>query len=188
MALLGHKELINSLGPSDTIWRHIAGSTLAQVMACCLTAPSHYLNQCWLIISKVQWHPSQSNFTRNTSAISHWNYLENYLSKILFKSPRGQWVNRYHITSHGNFHDWDDWMCRCLLKSYYGWWYMIWSHIYCCIACHCESLGSTQPRIPGTWQCMDVEQHGEWTCAMGSFITGAYGCDISTHKLLLSRG
>ena len=26
-----------------------------QVMACCLTAPSHYLNQCWLIISEVMW-------------------------------------------------------------------------------------------------------------------------------------
>ena len=25
-------------------------------MACCLTAPSHYLNQCWLNISKVWWH------------------------------------------------------------------------------------------------------------------------------------
>ena len=36
------------------------GSTLAQVMAqvmaWCLTAPSQYLNQCWLIISEVQWH------------------------------------------------------------------------------------------------------------------------------------
>ena len=31
-------------------------STSAQVMACCLTAPSHYLNQCWLIISKVLWN------------------------------------------------------------------------------------------------------------------------------------
>ena len=39
----------NSLRPSDAIWRHRSGSTLAQVMACCLTAPSHYLNQCWLI-------------------------------------------------------------------------------------------------------------------------------------------
>ena len=37
----------NSLRPSDAIWRHRSGSTLAQVMACCLTAPSHYLNQCW---------------------------------------------------------------------------------------------------------------------------------------------
>ena len=62
---------INSLWPSDAIWRHKSRSTLAQVMACCLTAPSHYLNQCWLIISKVQWHPSESNFTTDTSAISH---------------------------------------------------------------------------------------------------------------------
>ena len=47
---------INSLRPSDTTWRQRSGSTLAQVMACCLTAPSHYLNQCWVIISEVQWH------------------------------------------------------------------------------------------------------------------------------------
>ena len=63
-----------------------------QVMACCLTAPSHYLNQGWLIISKFQRHSSEGNFKINTSAINHWNYLENYLSKISFKSPRGQWV------------------------------------------------------------------------------------------------
>ena len=49
---------INSLWPSDTIWRQRSGSTLAQVMACCLTAPSHYLHQCWLIIGKVQSHPA----------------------------------------------------------------------------------------------------------------------------------
>ena len=34
---------LNSLWPSDIMWRHRSGSTLAQVMACCLTAPSHYL-------------------------------------------------------------------------------------------------------------------------------------------------
>ena len=39
---------LNSLWPSDVIWRQGSRSTLAQVMACCLTAPSHYLNQCWL--------------------------------------------------------------------------------------------------------------------------------------------
>ena len=47
---------LNSLWQSDAIWQHRFRSTLAQVMACCLTAPSHYLNQCWLIISEVQWH------------------------------------------------------------------------------------------------------------------------------------
>ena len=33
-------QWVSSLWPSDIIW--------------CLTAPSHYLNQCWLIISEVQ--------------------------------------------------------------------------------------------------------------------------------------
>ena len=66
------QHLLNSLWPSGTIWWHKSGSTLAQVIACCLTAPSHYLNQCWLIIGKVQWHSSECNFTRDTSAISHW--------------------------------------------------------------------------------------------------------------------
>ena len=47
---------LHSLWLSDAIWWQRSGSTLAQVMAWCLTAPSHYLNQCWLIISEVQWH------------------------------------------------------------------------------------------------------------------------------------
>ena len=33
---------LNSLWPGDAIWRHRSGSTLAQVMACCLMAPGHY--------------------------------------------------------------------------------------------------------------------------------------------------
>ena len=41
-------QWINSLWSSDATWRHGSGSTLAQVMACCLMPPSHYLNQCWL--------------------------------------------------------------------------------------------------------------------------------------------
>ena len=64
---------INLLGPNDAIWRQRSGSTLAQVMACCLTAPSHNLNQCWLIISKVLWHSSEGNFLRDTSATIPWS-------------------------------------------------------------------------------------------------------------------
>ena len=63
-------QWFKSLWPSDAIWRHRSGSTLAQVMACCLTAPSHYLNQCWLTISKIQLHSSDGNFTRDTSVIN----------------------------------------------------------------------------------------------------------------------
>ena len=35
------------------------GSTLVQVMACCLIAPSQYLRQCWFIINYVLWHSSE---------------------------------------------------------------------------------------------------------------------------------
>ena len=34
----------HSAWPSDTIWRHWTRSKLAQVMACCLMAKGHYLN------------------------------------------------------------------------------------------------------------------------------------------------
>ena len=49
--------------PGNSIWRHTSGSTLAQVMACCLTAPSHYLNQCWLIVKGILWHSPKSYLT-----------------------------------------------------------------------------------------------------------------------------
>ena len=64
-------QRVHSQGPGDAIWRQSSGSALVQVMACCLTAPSHYLNQCWLIISKVEWHSSKGKFTTDNSAINH---------------------------------------------------------------------------------------------------------------------
>ena len=56
---------LNSLWPGDAIWRNRSGSTLGQVMAstCCLTAPSHHLSHCWLIVSEVLWYSLASNFT-----------------------------------------------------------------------------------------------------------------------------
>ena len=45
----------SQLGHSDAIYTcmywHKSEATLAQVMACCLMAPSHFLNQCWILIS-----------------------------------------------------------------------------------------------------------------------------------------
>ena len=76
----------NSLWPSDAIWQQTFGSTLAQVMACWLMAPSHYLNQCWLIISKGQWHSSEGNFTRYT--LNHqslklaWKFLTKFHANL----------------------------------------------------------------------------------------------------------
>ena len=38
---------IDSLCPSDVIWQHRYCSTMAQILACCLMAPSHYLTSSW---------------------------------------------------------------------------------------------------------------------------------------------
>ena len=73
-------DAVNSLCPSDAIWRYRSGSRLALVMACCLMAPSHYPNQCWLIISQVLWHSSEGNFTGNVWDISPWYELQGTLS------------------------------------------------------------------------------------------------------------
>ena len=90
MQISNHETpLLNALWPSYDLWRQRSGSTLAQVMACCLTAPSHYLNQCWRIINEVQWH-------------SYWEMPQPSITKICLKItclkfhsnfPGGQWVN-----------------------------------------------------------------------------------------------
>ena len=87
--------------PRNTMWQHRSGATLAQVMACCLTAPSHYLTQCWLIISKVQWHSSESNFkeihqlstTKINLKITHRKFRSN------LPGPKDlNWANRAPFT------------------------------------------------------------------------------------------
>ena len=91
---------VNSLRPSDAIWRQWSWTTLAQVMACCLTAPSHYLNQCWLIIRGVLWHISESSFAGIAQGIDSGYEFEKDILKNIFKSPRGQWVNELMLISH----------------------------------------------------------------------------------------
>ena len=56
--------LVNSSPLSAAYMHQWTGSTLVQVMARCLTAPSHYLNRCWLIVSKVLWHLSEGVMLR----------------------------------------------------------------------------------------------------------------------------
>ena len=56
-------DIIDPLLPSNVIWRHRFG-TLAQVMACCLTAPSHYLGECLIDIPvrfnrKCEWYANK---------------------------------------------------------------------------------------------------------------------------------
>ena len=58
--------IVYSLWPCDAIWRPRSGSKLAQVMACCLTEPNHYLNQSWPITNAIAWHSFDRYCTGNT--------------------------------------------------------------------------------------------------------------------------
>ena len=78
---------INSLWPSDALWWHSTGPTLARVMACFLTAPSHYLNQCWLIVNKAQWYSPEGNFT--TENYQSLKLVVNCLYNIFIQISKG---------------------------------------------------------------------------------------------------
>ena len=127
----------NSLRPSDAIWRQWFWTTLAQVMACCLTAPSHYLNQCWLIIRGVLWHTSESSFAGIAQGIDSGYEFEKDILKNIFKSPRGQWVNSISLTHWGRVtnlsvsklcHLWiRRWLVAYVAPSHYLnlWWFFV---------------------------------------------------------------
>ena len=74
---------LNALWPSDAIWWHNSGSTLALIMACCLTQPSHYLNQCLLLMREVLWSSHESSIIASAQATIPYNAFENYILRSL---------------------------------------------------------------------------------------------------------
>ena len=86
-----------------TLYGNRSGSTLAQVMACCLTAPSHWLNQFRLLISEVLRLSIKSKFSVSAQATGIYNAFENYTFKMIAISPRGQWVKHFWILHVGTF-------------------------------------------------------------------------------------
>ena len=91
---------VNSLGPNDAIQWLRSGEWIRD---CCLMAPSHYLNKCWLLICEFQRHSPKNNFTASTQAAILHDEFENYKSKITATSPRAGKVNLQEIFpwSHG---------------------------------------------------------------------------------------
>ena len=87
------QNMFNSLWPSDVIWHHRSCSTLFQLMACCLTTPSYYLNQCWLLTSDLLWHSNESIITMNGQGAITYNEFQNHTFKITAASSRGQRIN-----------------------------------------------------------------------------------------------
>ena len=135
----------NSLWPCDAIWWHRSRSTLAQVMACCLMAPSHYMNQCWLLICVVLWHSLESNYVGNAQVFFiiigiwklHWKLLPHLLwaIELNFLSPEihvhigdlFRWCFDAIIGPHDNLlpfrfqvitSDNDDFFANCSIRSH----------------------------------------------------------------------
>ena len=82
---------------TDAIWWNRSGSTLAQIMACCQTAPGDgtKLNQCWLLVSEAH----EGTFGANTGSTDNSNVFENLVLKITSTSPRCQCVKLLALVS-----------------------------------------------------------------------------------------
>ena len=65
-----YRAVLTHCGLEMQYCKHRPGATLVKIMACCLMAPSHYLNQCRLI-NQIQCQLSEGNFRRDTSAINN---------------------------------------------------------------------------------------------------------------------
>ena len=104
---------LNPMWLSDAIWRQQFGSKFARVKVCCLMAPSHYLNQCCLIINEVLWHPAKTNFSVSAHETNLWNEFEKYTCETDSTSLNVQWFN----------HDLTDWtpVPLCLIQEYHCW-------------------------------------------------------------------
>ena len=78
----GTKALSEPMMVSDVMWQLKSGSTLAQVMACSMMAPSLSLNQCWLNISMVLCHSPKEDSNGNAGESNQCDLLGNYTFKI----------------------------------------------------------------------------------------------------------
>ena len=94
---------VNTLWSSDTMCRHRSASTLAQVMACCLMAPNHYLNQ--FDLSSVTF--SEIHLRAITQEVPQPSIpkISFKMTYIKFQSnlPGGQLVDNTNIIGYYNF-------------------------------------------------------------------------------------
>ena len=94
------KETIN-LWPIGGICYQISLSTLVQAMACCLMAPSHYMNWCWFLYLRLGGHFSIKR--QSYPYIHFYDKNESYL----YKGNPYTWKDGLHIATRALWH-WSD--------------------------------------------------------------------------------
>ena len=106
---------IDPLWPSDAAWRYRFESTLARVMDCCLATPSHYLNQCQLIINRM-WAISCLGHLYITKISVKFAYIWNYLHlNFIHTSPWSSEFIRYQCKIWNN----NFMRCTSIIRSYF---------------------------------------------------------------------
>ena len=75
-------SLLNLIWLSDAKWCRRSWSTFAEILDCCLTAPSHYINQCWQLINELLWHSSLELFCREWSRCQSPKCIQKWQSHI----------------------------------------------------------------------------------------------------------
>ena len=80
--------------PSEATWHHRSWLALVQVMAYCLRAPSHYLNQC-LLINDVEWHSPVWKLHDDVIKWKHfpfyWPFVQGIHQWTVSSPYKGQW-------------------------------------------------------------------------------------------------
>ena len=90
--ILGWALLIFNLS-GDAIWPYIRYFGEHYLACQCLTAPSHYLNQCGLIINGGLWQPPKINFTWCAPDINSYHEFKKHPCKTTYISVRGHLYN-----------------------------------------------------------------------------------------------
>ena len=88
-------QWVNKSPPSVAYMRQWIGSALDKIMACRLSAPSHYLNQCWVIVDWTLRNKLLWNFNQNTNTVIHTNASEIIVCEMAAILSRGIWVNNW---------------------------------------------------------------------------------------------
>ena len=98
--------MLNSLWLNDVLCWYSSGLTLAHVIVCSTTAPSHYLTQSWFTIKGVLWHSPESTFKASARATTLNHGFQNYTFEISAISPRHWSINTLRLRQNGhNFPD-----------------------------------------------------------------------------------
>ena len=64
-------------------------------MACCLSTPSHYLNQYWNLNKEVLWHSPDTHFTSSVQDTVLYNWFENHTFKRRARGDVFEWASEY---------------------------------------------------------------------------------------------